>query len=232
MLRRTGRLSNVRGIMLGTPPAQAEPVEPALAVSVIMFRSGARGLEVFIQNRVVTMDFAPGAVVFPGGRVDPVDHVSAGLHPVNDAVRRRHAFAWRYSRIAVNGPQETEELAQVLLAAAKREVQEESGVVVDVENLQPWANWVTPAEMPKRFDTYFYLAAPSATIKPVHQTTEADSSHWAPAAELLQAADRGDLFLMRPTRTLLAELVEMGDVESIPTHERSVVPVGFSAHWK
>ena len=44
------------------------------------------GLEVFVQHRVSTMDFAAGAVVFPGGRVDPVDSEAANGIEVADHV--------------------------------------------------------------------------------------------------------------------------------------------------
>jgi 8-oxo-dGTP pyrophosphatase MutT (NUDIX family)/GNAT superfamily N-acetyltransferase len=47
--------------------------EPVPAASVIPLRDGPDGLEVFVQHRASTMDFAPGAVVFPGGRRDPID---------------------------------------------------------------------------------------------------------------------------------------------------------------
>lgn len=47
------------------------PVTPRPAVSVIPVRDGPEGLEVFVQHRQSTMDFAAGAVVFPGGRCDP-----------------------------------------------------------------------------------------------------------------------------------------------------------------
>ena len=41
------------------------------AASVIMVREAANTLEVYVQHRATTMDFAAGAVVFPGGRTDP-----------------------------------------------------------------------------------------------------------------------------------------------------------------
>ncbi len=58
------------GVLMSFDPT-AVPIRPA--VSVIMVRDGDSGLEAFVQHRVTTMDFAAGVVVFPGGRVDPVD---------------------------------------------------------------------------------------------------------------------------------------------------------------
>ena len=51
----------------------ADRPAPVEAASVIPVREGAGGLEVFVQHRAATMDFAPGAVVFPGGRREPRD---------------------------------------------------------------------------------------------------------------------------------------------------------------
>jgi 8-oxo-dGTP pyrophosphatase MutT (NUDIX family) len=38
-----------------------------------MVRDGADGLQTWMMRRVRAMAFAPGAAVFPGGRVDPRD---------------------------------------------------------------------------------------------------------------------------------------------------------------
>lgn len=65
-LARGGRRIAMIAHVLDTPT-------PIPAASVLPVREGARGLEVFVQHRVPTMDFAPGAVVFPGGRRDPGD---------------------------------------------------------------------------------------------------------------------------------------------------------------
>src|SRR4029453_345901 len=124
-------------------------VTPRLAASVIILRDGPEGLEVFVQHRVSTMDFAAGMVVFPGGRVDDVDK-QGWEYP--DELLLRHARAWGKSSLATNGPLRPE-AAGMLLAAAQREVFEEAGIQLEAGELLPWANWVTPTDQPKRFDT-------------------------------------------------------------------------------
>ena len=49
------------------------PVEPGLAASVVLLRETGLGLETFLLHRHARMAFAASMVVFPGGRVDPVD---------------------------------------------------------------------------------------------------------------------------------------------------------------
>ena len=66
------------------PDPHAVPIKPA--VSVLMIRDGATGLEVFVQHRVSTMDFAAGVVVFPGGRVDPIDEQTAAAIEMPGAI--------------------------------------------------------------------------------------------------------------------------------------------------
>ncbi|WP_372696659.1 NUDIX hydrolase [Immundisolibacter sp.] len=48
------------------------PVQPAATVAPL--RDGAHGLEVLLVQRSPALVFAPGAWVFPGGRVDEADH--------------------------------------------------------------------------------------------------------------------------------------------------------------
>lgn len=49
------------------------PPAPRDAATVVVLREGAAGLEVLMLGRNRTMDFAPGAHVFPGGSVDASD---------------------------------------------------------------------------------------------------------------------------------------------------------------
>lgn len=189
------------------------PIRPA--VSVIMLRDGGEGLEVFVQHRVSTMDFAAGAVVFPGGRVDPVDSEAAnGIEVADPEV---HVDAWKESTIA-----EADAGWRVLLAAAVREVAEETGAVLDPSLLRPWANWVTPLGQPKRFDTYFYIVSAEEADAPRHLTTEAHTSEWLPVTSILASAAAGDLMLMRPTFVLLSELAQFDSAAVATAGERTI----------
>lgn len=49
------------------------PTTPKPAATLILLRSGRRGLEVLLLKRSLRTRFIPGAYVFPGGRVDPDD---------------------------------------------------------------------------------------------------------------------------------------------------------------
>ncbi len=54
-------------------------IEPRPASTVLLLRDGAGGIEVLMVTRNVASDFASGALVFPGGRVDAADGDAATL---------------------------------------------------------------------------------------------------------------------------------------------------------
>ncbi|NQD86584.1 NUDIX domain-containing protein [Paenarthrobacter sp. CM16] len=202
-------------------PLPTDVSEPRLAASVILLRDAPGGLQAFVQHRVSTMDFAAGMVVFPGGRVDAADE-SGWDYPAD--LLERHAAAWHSSSIGTDDSQAPTRAGTVLTAAI-REVQEESGLSISATDLRPWANWITPTDMPKRFDTYFYVAKPAPEAAPRHQTTEAWQSLWMPVDQILDSEAAGTLKLMPPTYYLLKEIAEFETVDAVWSAEHAVVPV-------
>lgn len=207
------------------PPGQdtGEITNPALklAVSVVMLRDSPLGIEVFVQHRASTMDFAASAVVFPGGRVDAVDSVG---WTYSAELLNAHATAWRHTCLCVNAANSTYNAGR-LVAAAAREVMEECGISLSPEMLKPWANWVTPEGLPKRFDTYFFATRLPAHVQPLHQTTEASSSHWLPVRQLIDKEAAGTFKLLPPTLAILDELLRTGTVAQALESERTIEPV-------
>jgi 8-oxo-dGTP pyrophosphatase MutT (NUDIX family) len=200
-------------------PDNVDVAEARLAASVILLRDTPSGLEAFVQHRVSTMDFAAGMVVFPGGRVDPADHSGWDYAP---ELLSSHAADWQASSI---GSDDAAAKAGMVLTAAIREVREEAGLSIDAGDLRPWANWITPIDMPKRFDTFFYVARPSTDREPHHQTTEAWQSLWMPVEGILAAEAAGTLKLMPPTYYLLKEIAGYGTVDAVWSADHPVVPV-------
>lgn len=186
----------------------AEHVTPVPAVSVLPLRDAARGPEVFVQYRASTMDFAEGAVVFPGGRVHPGE--SAVVVPPS------HGNAWAATDLPEPG---------ILAAAAIREVVEECGVRLRASELLPWDDWVTPPGGRRRFDVGFFLTAARPGQDWRNTTTEAVTTGWRRPADLLRDADRGTVRLLPPTRTLLTELSAITDVAAALAARPRIVPV-------
>lgn len=190
-----------------------QPV-PIPAVSVLPLREGPDGLQAFVQFRVATMDFAAGAVVFPGGRIDPGDRGGAALLAPQRLAA--HVRAWRHTGFEALAA-DPSAAAATLVATGVREVREETGADLDAAALIPWDNWITPIASRKRFDVYFFVAPVGAAQAPQwrHTTTEAHRSEWVALAALAAGAESGELLLLPPTRTLVDELLALGSLAAI-----------------
>ncbi|QGF22423.1 NUDIX hydrolase [Raineyella fluvialis] len=229
---------------------------PRLAATVMLVRPGwpdllGGGAETFMLHRSMSMAFAPGAMVFPGGAVDRRDGEPipwAGPHP------REWAELLGCDRLD----------AQAIVVAAVRELFEESGVllagvdgdhVVQGLDTPMWQqeirrlashraslaevlirhglvlrsdllglrdHWVTPEFEPRRYDTYFFAARTPEGQTATALTTEAISVRWTSARAVLDAAGRGEVQLFPPTAHNIARLAESDSVEQFTTTGRAV----------
>jgi 8-oxo-dGTP pyrophosphatase MutT (NUDIX family) len=162
------------------PTEGGEVVTPKLAATVLLVRDGPQGLQVFMVVRHQKIDFASGALVFPGGKVDPQDWEGAG----GDEDRAARA-------------------------AALRETQEECGVrLPSPDALTFFAHWITPPILPKRFDTRFYIVEAPADQAAAHDGGEAVDSVWIEPARALSEAAEGKRTLVLATRLNLQMLGE------------------------
>ena len=222
--------------VLGPRVSLARPLvdgpTPIDAVSVIPVRDGPDGIEGFVQHRVATMDFAAGALVFPGGRVDAGDLAAGARLVLPRGLAAAHARRWRHtgsvrwaaadagqptgSAAAEGAPAaRTDQVsARTVLATGVREVAEETGAHIDPARLVPWDDWVTPVGNPRRFDVRFLLhpADPGEQAAYGHTTSEAHRSEWLPLAAVVRATEAGEVALLPPTRALVDELAALGTV--------------------
>lgn len=111
-----------------------------------------------------------------------------------------------------------------LRAAAARELAEEAGVVLAPGcELVPLARWITPAQSPIRFDTWFYLAAAPAGALPRVDGVEIVDSRWITAGAALEAAAAGSFQLALPTESQLRLLSGFPSVAVALEHARAHV---------
>lgn len=186
------------------------PAVPRLAATVVLLRDHDGRLEIYTQRRAATMAFAPGMYAFPGGSVSPADMSAADESPTDVAPTDAPPPTGSDvdpSVISRMGLPVTE--ARAVLRAAVREVAEETGVTLAMTTLAPWARWLTPEFEPRRFDTFFFLAALPAGQQPVDPSGEADHALWLPPAEAVSR-----LPMMPPTRQVLTDLTGFADVDS------------------
>ena len=109
-----------------------------------------------------------------------------------------------------------------LRAAAVRELEEEAAVELPADaELVPFARWITPAQSPIRFDTWFFLAAaPAGAADPRVDGVEIVDFRWLTAADALAAAAAGDFELALPTQKQLELLGSFGSAAAAITYAR------------
>jgi 8-oxo-dGTP pyrophosphatase MutT (NUDIX family) len=97
---------------------------------------------------------------------------------------RRHAKAsfvpnaWVFPGGAVDAADERGSIEETMRAAAVRELFEETRIWVDPEQLVWTSRWITPEGLPKRFDTYFFLARAGIDAEAVIDQQEAVDVVW------------------------------------------------------
>jgi ADP-ribose pyrophosphatase YjhB (NUDIX family) len=93
---------------------------------------------------------------------------------------------------------------------ALRETREETSVVLSDHDLHDWAHWTTPEVEPRRYDTRFFVAALPAGQEARDISGETDRAEWSTPRACLSAAERSEVSLMPPTRSILTELAAAG----------------------
>jgi 8-oxo-dGTP pyrophosphatase MutT (NUDIX family) len=214
------------------------------AATVLLVRD-APGFEVLMVKRHHQIDFAGGALVFPGGKTAPDDHdplwadLATGWEAVGEdgAALRIAAIREAYEEAGVllardrHGDHYVGEAAIDVRAAVERgtvrfiDVVARLGLRLDLAALTLFARWITPPLMPKRFDTWFYVAhAPLAQLA-ICDGREAVDAEWIHPARALAMAATGERKVIFPTRMNLRLLAESASPDDAVTRARTRVLV-------
>jgi hypothetical protein len=86
----------------------------------------------------------------------------------------------------------------------------ELGIVLDIAALTVFARWITPSMMPKRFDTWFYVAKADGDQIAACDGRETVDAEWIQPREALRLAETGERTIIFPTRMNLQLLGESG----------------------
>lgn len=200
--------------------------EPIPAATVVVMRDRAGGPpELLMVERSRAMAFAGGALVFPGGRVDPGDHLFTHAYP--DAAARVAAIRETIEEAGValgidDKADRLKELRAALYGGVPfAQLLEAAGLTLDLDVLVPFARWL-PHGLPHRvFDTLFYLARSPEGAEPRVDGNENVRLFWITAQRALDLADRGDAMLIYPTRRNLERLALFDGFESAMAHARA-----------
>lgn len=190
---------------------------PAATV-VVMRETDSGPPELLMVERSRAMVFAGGALVFPGGRIDPGDHFLADTH--EDAAARVAAIRETIEEagLALGLTCAGDMLASMRAALHAGEpfarLLTEAGLALELDALVPFARWL-PHGLPHRlFDTRFYLARAPEGATPQVDGSENVRLCWITAQGALDAADRGEAMIIYPTRRNLERLALFDGFES------------------
>lgn len=197
-----------------------ENQSPIPAATLILMRDrGGMPPEILMVERAKAMVFAGGALVFPGGRVDPGDRALAAElgRDAEDAPARIAAIRETIEEAGV--PVGLSPAPDAATLIALREglhageafglLLDRHGLSVDLDALTWFARWLPAHAHMRIFDTRFYLArAPENAAAATVDATENVRLFWASAAQVLAECDAGRATVIFPTRRNLERLAQ------------------------
>jgi 8-oxo-dGTP pyrophosphatase MutT (NUDIX family) len=222
-------------------------VPARLAATILLVRDRPR-FEVLMVKRHHQIDFASGALVFPGGKIEPGDADPGwaqycrgwDAHPAEERHLRVAALreAFEESGVLLARDPDGVPWKAVEQAASEREriatgqasfleLVRGLGVQLDLQAMAPFARWITPRLMPKRFDTWFFIATAPEDQFAVCDGYETVDAEWIAPSEALRMAQAGERKIIFPTRMNLQLLAESSDVDGAiaSSHARTQVVV-------
>ena len=220
----------------------AEIVKPRSASTILLLRNskGRDEIEVFMMVRHYEIDFNSGALVFPGGSVDSGDNeiianpalysggegmdageLSFRIAAIRETFEESGIFLARPSGskalVDARRAGEIEAAHRAELCEGKTtflKVLTDNGMLLALDELVPYAHWITPEGMPKRFDTWFFLAAAPPDQLGAHDGKESTDSIWVSPREALEGGETGRFKLPFPTTRNLIKLGKQSSVQA------------------
>ncbi|MEX0645083.1 MAG: hypothetical protein WD076_07220 [Parvularculaceae bacterium] len=196
--------------------------EPIPAATVLLLRD-APAFEVLMVKRHADIGFAGGAIVFPGGRIDPGDHEprwatrASGLEPsiapaqvaaIREAFEETGVLIAREGKRGAGAPLIDGDRAAALepwrRAIEKDDskfiaMMREENLALACDQLCLFAHWVAPPGLHRRFDTMFFAAQSPPGQRAVEDGGEATEVLWIAPADAIEARRRGERKIIFPT---------------------------------
>ena len=208
------------------------PADPVPAATMLLLRDDPE-FQVLMVKRHHQIDFASGALVFPGGKPSSGDEASEWA----DYCKGWNIFDETQRILRIAAIREAYEEAGILLAdhrdgspfedtcdlerrkAVERgdceflDVVRQADLCLRLDRLTDFARWITPIFMKKRFDTHFFVVrAPERQIAACdgYETVDAE---WLSPSTALEMGVNGERTIIFPTRLNLQLLAEAASAE-------------------
>ncbi|WP_328749089.1 NUDIX hydrolase [Streptomyces sp. NBC_00285] len=233
-----------------------QPAVPKRAATVMLLKDTATGTVVHMLRRRASMAFAGGAYAYPGGGVDPRDDdhqihwagptrawwaTRLGVDETTAQAIVCAAVRETYEEAGVllagptpdsvvgdtTGPEwEADRAALVARELSFAEFLERRGLVLRSDLLGAWTRWITPDFEPRRYDTWFFVAALPEGQRTRNASTEADRTVWIRPQDAAEGYDKGELLMMPPTIATLRQLTAHGAADALAAAaDRDLTPV-------
>jgi len=177
--------------------------EPRDAATLMLIDRAGPKPKVLLGRRHQSHKFMPGKFVFPGGRIEALDHTMTAVSELHPDMQQK---------LMERVPSPSAELARAFALAAVREMAEETGLLLGVKRDEPpaspgeiWTEFakarvhpdlgnihfiaraVTPPRRPRRFDTRFFTADATSIAHKIEGVVGPDSElvelTWVPIEE-------------------------------------------------
>ena len=222
--------------------SEEKPAVPILPAATILMLRDEPTFEVLMVKRHHQIDFAAGALVFPGGKTHAGDA---------DPAWEARTLGWGDALpetvpLRIAAIREAYEEAGILLArhldgapfrgddrasAARDDVGRdrrpfldlinELDLYLDLEALTVFAHWITPAMSPRRFDTWFYVAVAPEEQLAICDGSETVDAEWISPHEALRLGVAGERTVIFPTRMNLQMLGEATSAEDAVSRSKA-----------
>ena len=225
-----------------------KPDVPILPAATILLLRDQPAFEVLMVKRHHQIDFAAGALVFPGGKTHAGDHDGAWeprtigwdavapekrplrIAAIREAYEETGILLARHADGSDFCGDERAGSARDEIAADKRpflDLVVELDLRLDLEALSVFARWITPPIMPKRFDTWFYVAIAPPDQLALCDGWETVDAEWVEPNEVLRMAEAGERHVIFPTRMNVQLLAEAKSAQDCidRANGRTLVPV-------
>jgi 8-oxo-dGTP pyrophosphatase MutT (NUDIX family) len=216
-------------------------VVPRPASTILLLRDSVeQEIEVFMMVRHHEIEFNSGALVFPGGSVEKgdrevvaspalysggegleVDELSFRIAAIRETFEESGILLARprgsQALIDAKRASEIEAASRTALSEGKTtflRILADNGLAVALDELVPYAHWITPQGLPKRFDTWFFLAAAPPEQIGAHDGREATDSLWLSPREAVAGGESGRFKLPFPTTRNLIKLAKQSNVSA------------------
>ncbi len=224
-----------------------EPVQPRPAATVILLRDNSDGLEILMTRRSLQASFAPGAYVFPGGQVDDADHAIASQlaggpgasdESLVDAAFSVAAIRESFEELGIliardkNGAFATQPVIDRMNRSTEMSFADQlaaNQLSIQLSDAQWFSHWITDRDLPKRFDTRFFIARMPDGQQAVADETEQFEPIWKNPARALDAHEKGEFAMIFPTIRTLRQLSRFDTAAQVIEYCESDEPMWVSS---